>query len=111
NAIRHGIAPRPEPGRLEIRARRHQETLQLQVCDDGPGLVPGTYLSSKGGVGLSNTRARLQQLYRNGQQLKTSNGPGRGLLVTVTIPFRTQAGNGAAPQAEDGDDHPRPDRG
>src|SRR5262249_54075630 len=38
NAIRHGIAPRPEPGHIEIRARRDNGTLQVQVLDDGPGI-------------------------------------------------------------------------
>src|SRR5437762_5925531 len=38
NALRHGIAPRPGPGLLEIRAERIGETLVLQVSDDGPGM-------------------------------------------------------------------------
>src|SRR5262249_33214524 len=38
NAIRHGIAPRPENGHIEIRTRRVGDLLQVQVIDDGPGL-------------------------------------------------------------------------
>jgi len=41
-----------------------------------------------GGIGVSNTRARLEQLYGSAQQVEFRNGDGGGLLVNVTIPFR-----------------------
>jgi two-component system, LytTR family, sensor kinase len=77
NAIRHGVEKMTEPGRIEIEALLHGDTLVLRVRDNGPGRndVPG---AESGGVGLRNTRARLQQLYgaagqfslsRNGEQL------------------------------------------
>jgi LytS/YehU family sensor histidine kinase len=84
NAIRHGIAPRAEPGRIEVRARREEGRLRLEVCDDGPGLAAGP----REGVGLTNTRARLRQLYGEEHCFEMSNGAGRGLTVRVTIPFR-----------------------
>ena len=61
NAIRHGIAPRPEPGTIEIDARRDNGTLHLSVMDDGPGLQAKDQAAA--GIGLANTRARLQALY------------------------------------------------
>src|SRR5262249_33703319 len=85
NAIQHGIAPRSEGGRLEVRARRLDRALELQVCDNGPGL-PGTN-GYREGVGLSNTRARLQQLYGDGQHFQLSNRSQGGLQVQLTIPF------------------------
>jgi signal transduction histidine kinase len=91
NAIRHGIAPRPGPGRIEIRARREQDRLRLEVRDDGRGL-PGRE-PLKEGVGLANTRARLQQLYGSAHRFELANG--RGLCVGVTIPFREAAAAGA----------------
>src|SRR5262245_35146615 len=63
NAIRHGIAPRPEGGRLAIRTRRTSGQLQLEVADDGPGLPDPECLPGREGFGLRNTRARLEQLY------------------------------------------------
>ena len=92
NAIRHGIAPRSRPGRIEIYARRQDGVLQVQVTDDGPGLpVNG---NSKGilkeGVGLANTQARLQQIYGNAHRLDLANAPLGGLTVTLEIPFEEE---------------------
>jgi signal transduction histidine kinase len=88
NAIRHGIAPCPEAGRIIIRARRIRGMLQLQVQDDGPGLKVYPQPTQRQGVGIANTRARLQQLYGPSHRFDMTNGPVRGLVVTVTIPFR-----------------------
>jgi len=62
NAIRHGVEKMTGPGRIEIEAILEGDTLVLRVSDNGPGesTVPD---SERGGVGLRNTRARLEQLY------------------------------------------------
>lgn len=83
NAIRHGIAPRAGPGRLQLVARRQADRVVLQVCDNGRGLA-ANYTE---GVGLANTRARLQQLYGEGHQFGMRNLPGGGLEVTVVVPY------------------------
>jgi two-component system LytT family sensor kinase len=85
NAIRHGVAPRAEGGRVEIRARREQTALRLEVHDDGPGLAQDPQAALKKGLGLANTRARLEQLYGAGHQFELCND--RGLRVAVTLPF------------------------
>jgi sensor histidine kinase YesM len=90
NAIRHGIAPRSAPGWIEICAARDGETLQLQVRDNGPGLPPTRQTTLKEGVGLANTRARLEQLYGAAQNFELSNRAEGGLLVSLTLPFRTE---------------------
>jgi len=87
NAIRHGIAPRSEPGRIEISVRRDNGALRLQVRDDGPGIPGTTQQSFKEGVGLANTRARLEQLYGRDLHLELANGPGSGLTVSICIPY------------------------
>jgi two-component sensor histidine kinase len=91
NAIRHGVAPRTEPGRVEIHARKEQDILHLEVRDDGPGLASGNGNKFKEGIGLANTRQRLEQLYGGGHRFELGNGHGRGLRVALAIPFREVA--------------------
>ena len=87
NAIRHGIEPHARPGRIELRARRENGTLILSVRDNGDGLQQ----PPEEGIGLSNTRARLQQLYGDAQRFEFANVATGGLEVTVKIPFRDEA--------------------
>jgi signal transduction histidine kinase len=86
NAVRHGIAARAVPGLIEIRAAHTDGSLHLQVRDDGPGLQA----EAKEGVGLTNTRLRLQQLYGAAQRFELSNASGGGLLVSLSLPFRIE---------------------
>lgn len=84
NAILHGIAPRPGPGRVQVAAHRQGSNLLLEVTDDGVGLAP----AYKEGVGLSNTRSRLLQLYGSGQAFHVQNNPGAGVVVRIVLPLR-----------------------
>ena len=56
--------------------------------DDGPGLEADWQLASSEGVGLANTRARLQQLYGARQRFDVRNRQGGGVEATLAIPFR-----------------------
>lgn len=87
NAIRHGIEPRARPGRIELHARRQAEDLTLQVCDNGNGIK--TSKPARQGVGLSNTRARLRELYGEAHRFEMAGRPEGGLRVELTIPYRT----------------------
>lgn len=83
NAIRHGVAATPGPGTIRIQASRENGFLRLAIRDSGPGMqaTPAT------GIGLANTRARLERLYGADQRLDLTNGPQGGLQVDITIPF------------------------
>jgi len=91
NAIRHGIAPLARVGWLDIRAHRENGMVRIEVEDNGPGLSPeqqageraGTF---RAGVGIANTRARLQQLYGSHYQFEMKNRTTEGLTVTLLIP-------------------------
>ncbi len=91
NAIRHGIAPRSRPGRIEIRAEPHNGTLRIQVRDNGPGMPEHRSSDNlfRKGLGLTNTKTRLDRLYGADHLFALSNNPDGGLLVTLEIPFRT----------------------
>ncbi len=88
NAIRHGIAPRASAGRVEITARRDDGRLRIGVLDDGAGLDQNAF---KEGIGLANTRARLEQLYRDDHSFEMANREGGGLVVAIEIPFRASS--------------------
>jgi two-component system LytT family sensor kinase len=91
NAIRHGVSQRTAPGHVRVRAERRGDTLRLQVSDNGAGLSngpPGSKrLATKDGVGLSNTRARLQQLYGSAYRFELAGDPRGGAIATLEIPL------------------------
>ena len=90
NAIRHGIAPNARPGWLAVHAFREAEELVLQVRDSGDGLPPDRLMALNRGVGLDNTRSRLEHLYHARYQFAFSNLE-RGFCVTIRIPFQVEA--------------------
>lgn len=93
NAIRHAVEPRAAGGRVEVTSNREGDSLRLTVRDDGPGLAKPPDGS---GLGLANTRARLEQLYGDRQRLTIENQPSGGAVVTVTLPWRSRAAVPAA---------------
>jgi two-component system LytT family sensor kinase len=91
NAIRHGIGRSSAAGKIRISASRVNQTLELKVQDDGPGLSPVN--SSQGrGIGLANTRARLHQLYGDAAQLSVENGERGGAVATMVLPYHIAPG-------------------
>ena len=91
NALQHGIARRAGAGRIRVSARRADGVLELSVVDDGPGLEREAASTPREGIGLSNTRLRLRELYGDAHSLKLTAVPGGGLHVQLTIPFRSAA--------------------
>jgi two-component system LytT family sensor kinase len=89
NALEHGIARRAGAGRIRVTARVESGggsagSLRLAVADDGPGAQ-----TVDEGVGLANTRLRLQQLYGHQHRLWFAQGPLGGIEVTIVLPLRT----------------------
>jgi len=97
NAIKHGIAGRNGGNQIHISAGREGDRLWMQVRDNGVGLQVGTLKALRTGVGLSNTRARLDCLYGRLYRLEFTDKHG-GLSVLIEIPFQrvTTAGQPAA---------------
>lgn len=85
NAIEHGM-PDDRPISVTVRAARVNGTMHIAVVDDGVGLLEDT--TPKRGIGVANTRARLEQLYGDRARVEwlTANG-GAGTRVEIQLPY------------------------
>ena len=94
NAIKYAVAKQVQGGSLAISARREGDDLVIEVSDDGPGcseLAAGD-MSNGSGVGLRNTRERLQVLYGERGSVELHQREGGGTCVRLRLPFEL-AGN------------------
>ena len=101
NAIKHGIGPRPTPGQIAVRARRNGALLELDVQDNGVGLSAARLTDFNRGVGLSNTRSRLDHLYGSLHRFEFRQPAEGGLLVCIAIPIAELASAVDGSESED----------
>ena len=87
NAIKHGLELKPQGGKVTIQAQRKMDFLHLQVSDTGVGI--GNLESVVEGIGLTSTRARLQEFYGDAASLDIVSDA--GTIVSIAIPFRLLA--------------------
>jgi two-component system sensor histidine kinase AlgZ len=93
NAIRHGIAPRKEGGRMEVHIDRRHEHLHLRLRNDGVD-APSEAVdqaSRPNGVGLRNVRERLVKLYGDDHRFELSRAVDGSCEVNIELPFRAAA--------------------
>jgi len=88
NAIKYGVAPYSKVGFIAIQSRLDDDILELIVKDNGPGLGDRVPTALNRGIGLRNTKERLEQLYGVQQTLKFNNLPTGGLEVKIRIPSK-----------------------
>jgi LytS/YehU family sensor histidine kinase len=87
NAIRHGVSKRRGPARICIEALRDNGSLTIHVRDNGSGLPSNGGGGIKEGIGLRNTRTRLQYLYGAAQEFGLTSPEGGGVDVRMRIPY------------------------
>jgi len=87
NAIIHGVAQKSAPGVVHIQARVVEGKLAIDVSDDGPGIDPGVG-RVKEGIGLTNTRERLERHFGRDHQMVLKSERGRGVTVSLVLPYR-----------------------
>ncbi|HKR64933.1 MAG TPA: histidine kinase [Thermoanaerobaculia bacterium] len=82
NALEHGVSRVQGTGEIAIRGTREDDGIVLTVRDNGPGVAA----DERAGVGLSNTRARLAQLYGDRARIELTANPEGGALARIVIP-------------------------
>lgn len=87
NAVRHGVAKLTDGGSIWISARHSDGNLELCVEDNGPGYNP----TSEAGVGLDNTRARLEALFDGKGRLLVQGAESNGTVAIIQLPLRRAA--------------------
>lgn len=92
NALRHGILPKADGGSIWVRAASRGDRLMFYVEDDGVGV--SEQASPTDGVGLSNTRRRLRELYGDRAQLEVTRSSSGGTIVQIELPLRTADSTG-----------------
>ena len=90
NAVKHGIESQRAAGVIRIHVTREDDRLQVTVSDTGPGLKKLLLGLDRPGIGLANTRARLEQLYPHTHRFTIANGDAGGCIVSLELPFRTE---------------------
>lgn len=92
NALEHGVTRAAGAGEITIAARRDGDRVILTVRDNGPGISENV---SSGGVGVANTRERIEHLYGDQGRLMLAPAAEGGTIAEIAIPFRAAGASGA----------------
>ena len=94
NAIKHGLEPKAEGGRLDVAAQIEHGNLDVTVADTGLGFQAEGAATSGTGLGLTNIRERLKLLYGDRATLvieaNTTDGVAAGTRVSIRVPYQTR---------------------
>ena len=105
NAMKHAVSRTSAAARIDVTARRDGYDLVLVVADTGAGSAESANTTGEimvgTGIGLSNTRARLAQLYDDECELALAPNDRGGTTVTIRLPYHTTSDLSAAPAAAD----------
>jgi two-component system LytT family sensor kinase len=97
NSLKHGLAPKIEGGKIQLRTSHVNGKLRIEIEDNGVGIseekMPHVYVE---GIGLSNVRERLRVLYGVDFRLEIESRPGEGTLIRIDVPELVPAMHEAA---------------
>lgn len=92
NAIRHGVEPREGKGTVQVSVRREADSVRISIADSGRGFSLGQDgRPTREGIGIANTRERLDHIYGSGASLQLGNGPDGGAQAVVVLPALSEA--------------------
>ncbi|HEX6795527.1 MAG TPA: histidine kinase [Casimicrobiaceae bacterium] len=83
NAVKHGLTPSPDGGRIRVTADADRDRLVLTVADTGVGFGSG----SGSGIGLANISARLASQFGERAHLSLENNALGGATASIALPF------------------------
>jgi two-component system, LytTR family, sensor kinase len=87
NCVKHGLAPKIDGGKIELRTVNRDGRLQIEIEDNGVGIpeekMQHVYVE---GIGLSNVRERLRVLYGADFRLEIESQHGQGTLIRIDVP-------------------------
>ncbi len=86
NAIKHGLEPSMDGGRIDVVAEREGEMLKLTVADTGLGLNTTAQKEVGSGLGLANISERLQAIYAGRAQLELGTNTPVGFKAVLRLP-------------------------
>lgn len=96
NAIKYAIAPMENGGTISLEVHREGDRLLITLLDTGPGISDEPqehkYNENSSGVGLENTKNRLNQLYANDHKIKINNRTEGGLSIIIDVPYQIADG-------------------
>jgi sensor histidine kinase YesM len=84
NAIKHGISPKKDGGRIDIHIKKLDDQLCLSINDTGVGITPGQL---DNGFGLPGIQQRLKLLYNDKAILTIKSNKVGGTLVKIEVPY------------------------
>jgi two-component system, LytTR family, sensor kinase len=87
NAVKHGVAARPDEGWVKVSAHMAGGALNIAVEDSGasPAANAGETHNPGAGVGLANVSRRLQLCFGHDAEVKMQHGP-FGTRVAFSVP-------------------------
>lgn len=92
NAIRHGVEPREGKGTVDVSVRRENGSLRISIADSGRGFSLGyDGRPTREGIGIANTRERLDHIYGSSASLRLGNGTSGGAEAIVVLPALTES--------------------
>lgn len=92
NAVRHGLQEVPGEAVVAVSARETNGRLEVCVTDNGVGMRAEPHAAETPGIGVGNTRARLELLYGDQASIQLRAGrDGHGTVAELVLPLARRA--------------------